>query len=69
MNSFSNSNLQKLAGYCYCVAIVEVVNDPTIKVVDINGTLNTIMNQIKYYVVTNDDLMQLRNLLVYSYRI
>lgn len=42
-----------------CIAIVEVVNDPSIKIVDFPDGM-------KYFVVSNDDLMQVRNLLVFK---
>lgn len=60
-------NLAHATGNSYCIAIVEVVNHPSIKTVDAGVTYrsgDTIAT--KYYVVDRDEFMQLRNLLVFE---
>ncbi|XP_037042483.1 protein mono-ADP-ribosyltransferase PARP16-like isoform X2 [Bradysia coprophila] len=60
----------------YCVAIVEVIKHPSVKVVNHNSTgpaetlevnkfADTSSNNHRYYVVNSDELMRLRHLLVY----
>ncbi|KAG4066013.1 hypothetical protein HA402_001260 [Bradysia odoriphaga] len=62
----------------YCVAIVEVVKHPSVKVVNHNLTgpsktlkenkfADTSSKNYLYYVVNSDELMRLRHLLVYYY--
>lgn len=59
-----------------CVAIVEVIKHPSIRVVHFGGTPvaglldtntfdDTSSNRLKYYVINSDELMRLKHLLVF----
>lgn len=72
------NNLTQVTNNSYCIAIVEVVNHPSIKMVNVGGgyrqvsgthanNIDNDSNEIKYFVVDRDEFLQLRNLIVFQY--
>lgn len=70
----NDSYVTHVTNNSYCIAIVEVVNHPTVKKFNIGSGLPSNSQQqqpddsdvLKYYVVDSDEFLQLRNLIVFE---